>query len=89
MDILLVYLFLINAAGFFLMLADKRRAKENLWRIPERVLLTVALLGGSGGVYSGMKFARHKTRKPVFSIGVPVIFVLEVILFLFLGEILQ
>ena len=45
MEILAIYLFLINALGFGIMYADKRRAKKNLWRIPERTLLTVALIG--------------------------------------------
>ncbi|MBQ3000563.1 MAG: DUF1294 domain-containing protein [Oscillospiraceae bacterium] len=84
MDFLFLYLFLINAAGFFLMLADKQRAKNNLWRIPERWLLTVAVFFGSFGILLGMKLARHKTKKPRFSICVPILFALQVILALFL-----
>ena len=43
------YLLLINAAGFALMLTDKRKAFKYRWRIPERVLMGIAFLGGSIG----------------------------------------
>ncbi len=84
MEFFFLYLFLINATGFFLMLTDKHRAKNNLWRIPERWLLTVAALFGSFGILLGMKLARHKTKKPKFSILVPILFALQVILAIFL-----
>lgn len=74
---LLIYLLLINAVGFFIMLADKQKARKNLWRIPESTLLTVALIGGSIGSYAGMRVFHHKTRKPKFSIGIPAIFLLQ------------
>lgn len=77
MKLLLIYLFLVNAAGFLLMLADKYKAKKNLWRIPEATLLGAALLGGSLGVILGMRAARHKTQHPKFSIGVPIIFAVQ------------
>ncbi len=80
MDPILVYLLLINAAGFLLMLWDKRKAKKNLWRIPEKVLLGCALIGGSFGCLLGMRAARHKTKHPAFSIGLPVILAVHVLL---------
>jgi uncharacterized membrane protein YsdA (DUF1294 family) len=83
MEILAIYLFLINALGFGIMYADKRRAKKNLWRIPERTLLTVALIGGSFGVLLGIRLLRHKTRKGIFAIGVPMVLALQVILVIF------
>ena len=76
---MLVYLVIINAAGLLLMLVDKYKARKNLWRIPERVLLGVALLGGSLGCILGMQLARHKTKHLKFSIGLPVIFALQII----------
>ena len=72
-NFLLAYLLIINAAAFLLMLVDKHRAKKKLWRIPENSFLLFALLGGSVGILTGMYTARHKTRKPKFYIGVPVI----------------
>ena len=60
--ILLLYLLIINAAGFLLMLIDKWKAKKNLWRIPEWVLFTAAAVGGSVGTVAGMYLFRHKTK---------------------------
>ena len=77
---LAIYLFLINAVSFFLMLADKHKAKRKLWRIPENVLLSFAALGGSFGAYIAMRLYRHKTRKPLFFIGIPIFLALHVIL---------
>lgn len=62
------------------MLADKEKAKKRLWRVPEATLLTVAALGGSIGCLAGMKVFHHKTRKPKFYIGIPVILALQLIL---------
>lgn len=77
--LLLFYLVTINALGFLIMLADKEKAKKRLWRIPEATLLTVAALGGSIGCLAGMKVFHHKTRKPKFYIGIPVILALQLI----------
>ena len=63
------------------MLDDKQRARKKRWRIPEATLLTVALLGGSAGCFLGMRLCRHKTRKPKFSVGLPVILLAQVLLF--------
>ena len=50
---LCLYLVLINALAFGLMLADKHRARKKLWRIPESTLMVTALLGGSLGALGG------------------------------------
>ena len=73
------YLFLINALSFLLMLLDKARAKKNLWRIPERVLLGICAAGGSLGGMLGMKLFRHKTKHPQFFIGIPVMLALHIV----------
>ena len=57
--ILLVYLLIVNALGFILMLIDKIKAKKNLWRIPEATLFLVAAIGGSIGSILGMYTFRH------------------------------
>ena len=77
--LLCLYLLIVNAAGLLIMLADKEKAKKHLWRIPESTLLTVAALGGSVGCYAGMRLFHHKTRKPKFYIGIPVIFAVQVL----------
>ena len=79
MKILLVYLLTVNAAAFILMLADKFKARRNLWRIPEATLMISAALGGSIGALLGMYTVRHKTQHSKFTIGIPVILALQVV----------
>jgi uncharacterized membrane protein YsdA (DUF1294 family) len=79
LSIFLVFLFL-NGLAFILMGLDKEYAKRQAWRISEQFLLGLALLGGSLGIFLGMYYFRHKTRKPLFQVGVPFIFCLQVIL---------
>ena len=80
MKYLLLYLLIINAASFILMLVDKIKARKNLWRIPERTLILCAVAGGSIGSLAGMYLFRHKTLHPKFTIGIPVILALQVVL---------
>ena len=77
MELILIYLVTVNAAGFLLMMVDKYKAKKKLWRIPEKTLLGAALIGGSIGAYAGMQIFRHKTKHPKFYIGIPVIMALQ------------
>ena len=79
MDMIYIYIVVINALALALMLMDKYKAKKNLWRIPEATLIGVAALGGSLGCLLGMRFFRHKTLKPKFFIGVPVILALQMV----------
>ena len=78
MKYLLAYLLLINALGFALMLIDKWKAKKNRWRIPEATLMGVAALGGSVGSLLGMYTVRHKTKHIKFTVGIPVILVVQI-----------
>lgn len=78
------YLVLINLAAFLLMGIDKSRARRELWRIPEKVLFGSALLGGSVGAIAGMFFFRHKTQHLSFRLGLPVILLLQIVLYIWL-----
>ena len=78
--IVLLYLIIINAAAFLLMLADKLKAKRGAWRISERTLIGTAALGGSVGALMGMYLFRHKTKHIKFTLGIPVILVAQVTL---------
>jgi uncharacterized membrane protein YsdA (DUF1294 family) len=80
MTVLYAHLIIINAAGLLFMLIDKRRAQRNLWRIPERTLMAVALLGGSFGMLLGMNLFRHKTKHDKFRIGIPIILSVQILL---------
>jgi uncharacterized membrane protein YsdA (DUF1294 family) len=59
---------------------DKKLAKSHQWRIQEKTLLTIALIGGSIGVWLGMSHFHHKTKHNTFKIGIPLIFFLQVAL---------
>lgn len=84
MKLLIIYLLIMNAAGLFFMLADKQKAIRGAWRIPEKVLLGVGLLGGSLGCILGMRLFRHKTKHLQFSLGLPVLLVMQLVLFTWL-----
>lgn len=79
-----IYLIIINAMAFVLMLADKLLARNKLWRIPEATLLGTAFAGGSLGAFLGMYLCRHKTRKTKFFVGVPLLLLIQIILILVL-----
>ena len=76
--LILLYLLIVNAIAFILMLADKRMAQKNLWRIPEATLLMSAAIGGSIGSLAGMYTFRHKTKHLKFTLGVPAILIAQV-----------
>lgn len=78
MKVILIYLLIMNAAGFLVMTADKLFAKTNAWRVPENNLLGMAAIGGSIGVWTAMYIVRHKTKHPKFVIGVPVILSVQI-----------
>lgn len=78
--LLTIYLILINAVSFLLMLVDKQKARKKKWRIPEATLIGSAAIGGSIGALAGMYTFRHKTKHPKFTVGIPVILVLQLIL---------
>ena len=67
----------LNLRSFGLMGYDKRRAKEGKWRVPEKTLFLLPLLGGSLGGILGMKAFHHKTKHWYFRWGLPAILVLQ------------
>lgn len=73
-----VYLACANVAAFVCYRVDKRRARREQWRIPERTLLALAFLGGGLGAFLGMHVFHHKTRKLRFRLLVPLALVLSV-----------
>ena len=81
--IIVGYVLAINLMGFAAMYIDKMRAKKNQWRIKERTLLTIALLGGGIGGMIGMYKFRHKTQKIKFTIGFPTILGVQIVLIIY------
>jgi len=80
----LIYLLIINALGFLAMGFDKWKAKRGRWRIPEDSLFMFTILGGGIGTIAGIYAFRHKTKKLKFTIGMPLILILEILLFIYL-----
>ena len=71
------YFIAMNLIGLFVMALDKNKAKRHAWRIPEKVLFLVSLLGGSLGTWAGMYLFHHKTKHWYFVIGMPLIFLVQ------------
>lgn len=85
--ILILYLILITLVGFVLYGVDKAKSKhKGSRRIPERVLLWVARLGGGVGCWLGMMLFRHKTKHVRFKVLVPLWTVLWVVALVLLGR---
>ena len=80
---ILLYLLMINIIGFFMMWSDKRKAKKGKWRIPEQTLFVVTALGGGIGTIAGMYTFRHKTKKLKFTIGLPAVVILEILVIIY------
>lgn len=76
---ILIYLGIMNVAEFLIMGIDKLKAKRRGFRVPEAILFLLAIAGGSIGAILAMWIFRHKTRHHTFTIGMPVILVLQLI----------
>ncbi|HVZ13019.1 MAG TPA: DUF1294 domain-containing protein [Bauldia sp.] len=70
---------LVSVVTFGLFGIDKRAAGMDAWRIPERTLLGLALVGGSPGAIIGQHVFRHKTRKEPFRTTLYVIVALQLV----------
>ena len=79
---IIISLILINIITFLLFVIDKRKAERHQWRIPETTLLGFSLIGGALGGIIGMMLYHHKVRKPHFSIGLPMILIIQISLYL-------
>ena len=77
--ILIGYIIIINIISFFIMLYDKRQAIYHNFRISEKTIFIVSLLLGGIGTYVGMYVFRHKTKHLKFTIGIPIVIILNII----------
>ena len=78
--ILIGILVIMNLIGYMSMWFDKRRAIKKQYRISEKTLFTIALLGGSLGSILGMNQFRHKTKHWYFKYGMPLILIMQITL---------
>ena len=80
----ILYVILINALGLAIMALDKFKAEKGFWRVPEKTLFVVTLLGGGIGTIIGMYAFRHETKKLKFTIGLPTILISEIAIIIYL-----
>lgn len=78
--VLLVWLAAINLVTFAVYGIDKAKAKRGAWRMPEKTLFLLPLLGGSLGALLGMRVFRHKTKHWYFVWGIPLILLAQLAL---------
>jgi uncharacterized membrane protein YsdA (DUF1294 family) len=77
MNLFSYYLIAINILALIMMLIDKQSARNHKWRIPEARLFIYATIFGAFGIWLGMYVFNHKTRHKKFSIGIPLILVVQ------------
>ena len=82
--ILVIYLLAVNLLAFILYGIDKKRARKREWRISEKTLIGIAVIGGCVGAILGMHIFHHKTRHWYFRYGLPLILIIQVLLAWFL-----
>jgi uncharacterized membrane protein YsdA (DUF1294 family) len=74
---ILIVFVIWNLTVFLIYGADKRRAVKDKWRIPEKTLMLLALFFGATGAFAGMRVFRHKTQHKKFTIGLPLLMLLN------------
>ena len=79
-----VYLIIVNIITFIVFAVDKNRAKRHAWRVPEKTLFMLAVIGGSIGANFGMYLCHHKTKHWYFVIGMPAISAVQIMAVLFI-----
>ena len=77
---LLWYLAAVNLVTFTVYGVDKAKARRGAWRVPEKTLFPLPLLGGSVGALLGMLVFRHKTKHWYFVWGIPLILLAQIAL---------
>ena len=75
-----LYLIIINIVAVAVTVSDKRKAVRHKWRVKETTLMVISALGGSAAMFLTMKLIHHKTQKPKFMIGIPAIFIVQILL---------
>lgn len=81
---LIYYLIFINIISFLTMFIDKKKSIKRKWRIKESTLFLLSFIGGSLGVILGIYSFRHKTKHIKFTLGIPLILIVQVLLFIFI-----
>ena len=85
--ILMIYLGIINVITFLAFAIDKLHAVKGKRRIRIITLLGLAFVGGSLGALLGMYTLRHKTKVYYFTVGVPLIMIMQAVVMFFVMNI--
>jgi uncharacterized membrane protein YsdA (DUF1294 family) len=86
MKALQIYLIAVNIVAFVIMGVDKYKAQRHKWRISELSIFAIGIIGGGAGIFLGMSTFHHKTKHLKFTLGIPVVLILNIAMF---GYILQ
>lgn len=78
-----VYVLIMNLVGVAIMGSDKKKAIRHQYRVPEKRLFLISLLGGSIGTWAGMYIFRHKTRHWYFVVFMPLILAVQIVLIIY------
>ena len=88
MNYLSYYFIIINIFNFCLFTMDKEKARKRKWRIPEAWLFFISFIGGSLGGLLSMNIMKHKTNKASFTLGMPILLIVNFISWFYLGKLL-
>ena len=86
MRIFQLYFIMINVITFLVFAIDKRRAVGGAWRISEATLFGLSIVGGTIGGILAMQICRHKTKHWTFKLGLPLILILQMVIFMFVRK---
>lgn len=78
-NILLIVVATVNCMAFIIYGVDKIKAINNEWRVSEKRLLRISMIGPFGS-YLGMKLFRHKVKKTRFYVGIPIFILIHIII---------
>lgn len=79
-NLIIYYLLSINLISFTLMKVDKEKSKKHKWRISEKTFIILTLILGGPGILLGKKIFHHKTKKFKFTVIIPSILILQLLL---------
>ncbi len=85
-NFIIIALLILNIFGFILVSLDKYKAKNRLWRIPERSFFILSILGGGIGIYIGLFLFSHKTRHWYFMVIIPLIILAQIVFIYYLAN---
>lgn len=82
-QVLWAWLLIVNIIAYIVMVTDKKRAQHHRTRerIPEKTLFIWAAIGGALGIWIAMMTKRHKTKHRSFVIGVPLLLILNIVVY--------